>query len=276
MEKTKQEAIHEKGFDMYTKIKVGPKNLEDATLEIGTLSKLQNAFKKKVNVLKALESGDLKTIRELSRFYFNISGIYERVCKYAAKLYRYDWYIEPRIYNKTEAIVKKATKEFYSTLEYFDNSYIKKITEDIAEEVVVSGAYYGYWIDCGDSFVIQQLPIEYCRSRFNAGNVPAVEFDMSYFDTFVDIAYRNKILKLFPDEFAKGYKLYKEKKIPPETKLEEFGRYYLLDPDYAVKFSLSKNDVPMFVNAIPSIIDLDQAQELDRKKQLQSLSKILV
>jgi hypothetical protein len=53
------------------------------------------------------------------------------------------------------------------------------------------------------------LPVEYCRSRYSVGGFPAVEFNMSYFDTFADPNYRMRILKMFPPEFAKGYVLYK-------------------------------------------------------------------
>ena len=35
-------------------------------------------------------------------------------------------------------------------------------------------------------------------------------------------------------------------------------------------------DIPLFVNAIPAILDLDAAQDLDRRKQMQKLLKIVV
>jgi hypothetical protein len=50
----------------------------------------------------------------------------------------------------------------------------------------------------------------------------------------------------------------------------------MLDPEMCVKFNLNGSDVPTFVNVIPAIIDLDQAQDLDRRKQMQRLLKILV
>jgi hypothetical protein len=34
--------------------------------------------------------------------------------------------------------------------------------------------------------------------------------------------------------------------------------------------------VPTFVNAIPALLDLDAAQDLDRRKQMQKLLKIIV
>ena len=60
------------------------------------------------------------------------------------------------------------------------------------------------------------------------------------------------------------------------------GGWYPLEPGSAVKFSMDGNgagggaDIPLFVNAIPSILDLDAAQDLDRRKMMQKLLKIII
>ena len=124
---------------------------------------------------------------------------------------------------------------------------------------------------------MQQLPTKYCRSRYYRNSQPAVEFNMKYFDeAFKDIGYRMKVLKMFPKEFAHGYRLFKEGKLPTDNVSQTCGSWYLLDPEYAVKFSIGNDDMPLFVNALPHLLDLDSAQELDRRKQMQKLLKILV
>ena len=55
----------------------------------------------------------------------------------------------------------------------------------------------------------------------------------------------------------------------------------MLEPQNTVKFSFSNGgngaaDIPLFINAIPAILDLDAAQDLDRRKQMQKLLKIVV
>jgi len=114
--------------------------------------------------------------------------------------------------------------------------------------------------------------------------VPAIEFNMAFFDEkFTDVGYRMKVLKMFPEEFQKGYALYKSGKLGPDDEYlswePEFRRtygWYLLDPACTVKFNINGSDLPIFINALPAILDLDAAQELDRKKQMQKLLKILV
>ena len=216
-------------------------------------------------------------MRNISNYFYRVSGIYRTACNYLANLYRYDWYVVPEIYDE-KLEEDKIVKEFVRILNYLDNSYVKKTCGDIALSVILNGVYYGYVVpDIQDGIVLQELPADYCRSRYNVGNKPAVEFNMRFFDEkFPDIKYRLKVLELFPKEFQEGYILYKQNKLEKDYSSDICGGWYLLDPEYAVKFSFNNADTPWFINAIPAIIDLDAAQELDRRKQMQKLLKILI
>ena len=83
------------------------------------------------------------------------------------------------------------------------------------------------------------------------------------------------MLKLFPNEFKKGYILYKEGKLKPEFPGDTSG-WYLLDVKSTIKFNMNGEDYPALISVIPAIIDLDAAQELDRKKMAQKLLKIII
>ena len=261
----------------FNRIKVGKQTLEDAILDLSSLKAVKDDNRIiKEDVVKALATGDVEALRKISTAFKNISGIYERMCNYFAFLYRYDWYVVPEIYDNNYNQEKILT-DFNAILNYLDNSYIRKICGDIALEVILNGAYYAYVIDTADRFVLQTLPINYCRSRYSIAGRPAVEFNMKFFDDqFKDPAYRMNVLKLFPDEFSKGYIAYKQGKLTPEHSGERQGGWYLLSPDRTIKFNFNNSDIPLFVNAIPAIIDLDSAQALDRRKQMQKLLKIIV
>lgn len=228
-------------------------------------------------VLKALADNDLILLREISNFFYRTSGIYQRACNYFATMYRYDWYIVPEIYDENIK-ENKVVEDFSKILNYLDNSYIKQSCADIALKVILNGAYYGYITDASQGIVLQELPVSYCRSRYSVGNSPVVEFNMRFFDDkFSDISYRMKVLKMFPEEFAKGYVLYKQNKlISDNAGMDNKNGWYLLDPNRTIKFNFNNGDMPLFANAIPSIIDLDAAQDLDRRKQMQKLLKIIV
>ena len=266
------------GIVNYNKIKVGVKTLEDAVYNLGDLIKNGNRnLANKGIIMKALADNDLEVLRQVSNYFYKSNGIYQKVCNYFAFLYRYDWYVVPEILEDAPKS-EKILKEFNKLLNYLDNSHIKQLCGEIALEVIKSGAYYGYIVPSDNGLILQQLPIGYCRSRYKIGTNPAVEFNMKYFDdAFKDPAYRMRILNLFPKDFAKGYMLYKQNKLQPDFQGDK-GTWYLLDPESTVKFSFynGQHDIPIFANAIPAIIDLDQAQDLDRRKQMQKLLKILV
>ena len=234
--------------------------------------------------MRALFDNDIIKLREISNYFYKTSGIYSRLCNYVATMYRYDWYIVPEVYDESSKSEKILT-DFHKLLTYMDNSYVAKICGEMALGVVKNGAYYGYLVPTSTGVLVQELPINYCRSRYNVGNLPAVEFNMKFFDiAFPDTNYRMKVLNLFPDEFKKGYMAYKKNKLLPDCSCDSRQNdtgWWLLDPESTVKFSFPNGgngaaDLPLFINVIPAILDLDAAQDLDRRKQMQKLLKIVV
>ena len=296
----RQDIIRAKGFDMmqrpqteYGHIKSGTKQLADAVINLGAIEKSTKGYISKGVVLKALFDNDVQKLREISNYFYKTNGIYQRLCNYVATMYRYDWYVVPEVY-KEETKGEEIVKDLHKVLNFMDNSYISKICGEMALGVVKNGAYYGYLVPTSTGVIVQELPINYCRARYNVGNLPAVEFNMRFFDVaFPDTNYRMKVLNLFPEEFKKGYHAYKRNLLKDEyagtssgiissewRRRDESG-WWQLDPDKTVKFSFPNGgngaaDLPLFINVIPAILDLDAAQDLDRRKQMQKLLKIVV
>ena len=285
--------IKEKGFKMtfstdessnilsepldFSKIKVGLKTLDDAVFSLGDLKKANSRLADKKHVLTSITNYNLEDMREISNFFMRTSGIYSRLVKYMSNLYRYDWMITPYINDNSGSVNAKVLKVFNEGLFYLDNFGVKRFFSEVSLKVFINGCYYGYVIDDNPKkAAIQELPVKYCRSRFKVGNRPAVEFNMKYFDdAFKDTAQKIKMLDLFPKEFKKGYILYKEGKLVPDYQGDTSG-WYLLDTKKAFKFNMNGEDYPLFISVIPHLIDLDAAQELDRKKTLQQLLKIII
>ena len=291
----RKEAIKSKGFKMpiasdtretigpsyeamnFANIRIGAKVLDDAIVDLGDLKKINKNLASKENVLKAIMNCDYEQMREISNFFYNTSGIYSRLCRYLAYLYRYDWMITPYLNDmENEKVIDKALDSFYEALTYLDNFGVKKFFGEVALKVIKNGCFYGYLIPTSKKMNIQELPANYCRSRFTVNGRPAVEFNMKFFDeTFREANQRMKMLNLFPKEFKKGYVLYKEGKLPPQFAGDISG-WYLLETNNVIKFNINGEDFPAFVSVIPAIIDLDEAQNLDRKKMAQELLKIII
>ena len=277
----------------FSKIKVGAKILDDATLSLGSFKRINPKLGDKKNVLRAINTGDIDAMRQISNFFYKTSGIYSRLCRYMAYLYKYDWFITPYI-NGCEGLLdpdsgmssastsaeakerKRQFNNFFKVLKYCENFEIKKFCGQVALKVVRHGCYYGYLIFKNDRIIVQELLPRYCRSRFKVDNRPVVEFHMRYFDEmFQDETQKQNMLNLFPKEFKRGYELYRVGKLPPAFPGDEAG-WYLLNPKNTVKFNIHEEDFPAFISVIPAIIDLDAAQDLDRRKMAQRLLKVII
>ena len=259
----------------FSKIKVGAKTLEDAVLDLGSLHKQNPRLADKKTILDAIDRNNYELMREISNYFYKTSGIYNRLCRYMAYMYRYDWMITPYI-NSDNVKEDKILDIFHKAITFLDNFEVKRYFGEVALKVIRNGCYYGYIISNGDKVQVQELSPNYCRSRFSVNGRPAIEFNMKWFDDkFRDANSKMKMLKLFPKEFAKGYILYKEGKLPPQFAGDTSG-WYLLSINNTIKFNINGEDFPMLISVIPAIMDLDAAQELDRKKMAQKLLKIII
>ena len=81
----------------FGKIKIGARTLEDAILSLGEYKRINPKLGDKKVVLQAINTGNLNKMRAISNFFYRTSGIYARLCRYMARLYKYDWFITPYI-----------------------------------------------------------------------------------------------------------------------------------------------------------------------------------
>lgn len=258
----------------YSKIKVGIKSLDDAIINLGAYKKL-NPNMTKENIQRAIARGDIEFMREASEFYFKVSGIYSRLCKHLANFYRYDWFITP-FTPSNKVAPDKIIEGFDKSSQYLDAFGVKEYYGEVALKVMRQGCYYGYIIHDNDTAQVQELLPKYCRVRYSVKGRPAVEFNMKFFDDYYrDKDMRLRVLKMFPRDFQKGYMAYVNGQLVPDFPGDTSG-WYLLDPECTIKFNINGEDYPPFISVIPHIIDLDAAQELDRKKMAQKLLKIII
>lgn len=229
--------------------------------------------------MDAIYRNDFATMREISRYFYQSSGIYQRLCKYLAYLYRFDYYVDVcglGFEEPSKAGNKKMKQDFYNALLYLEKSDTKRMLGNIALDMIVDGCYYGMLVDFGNKFAMQPLPPTYCRSRYFSGVDPVVELNLAFFDAyFPNQQQRQSVLSTFPKDLQKAYVLYKNGKLPGDYP-GDVSYWYPLEPGTSVKISLNNNDFPTLVGVIPSILDLDQAQDLDRQKTVQQLLKIIV
>ena len=260
----------------FNKIRIGNKTYaNDVTANIDFFKTGLKAQTKRDRIMRALEDNNLKELRNYSNYYFNNSGIYSRLCRYMAYLFKYDWVITPIQYD-TKVKPEKVKEGWFKASVLLDNSSLKKNFGEIALKVIKDGCYYGYKLEQNSRVVLQDLPVDYCRSRYEINGIPVVEFNVKYFDdAFKDGQYRLRVLKMFPKEFQRGYIAFKNGTLASDFQGDD-NACIPLEAATAVKFNLSSTDRPLFVSIIPSLLDLEEAQDLDKKKMQQQILKIII
>ena len=74
----------------FSKIKVGKNTLNGEIATLINYYKSSNRLYDKQTVERAINRRDIKEMRRISNYFFETSGIYSRLCRYMAYLYRYD------------------------------------------------------------------------------------------------------------------------------------------------------------------------------------------
>ena len=83
----------------FSKIKVGKNTLNGEIATRINYHKSKSRIYDKEAVERAINRYDIKEMRRISEYFFETSGIYSRLCRYMAYLYRYDWLVTPQRYD---------------------------------------------------------------------------------------------------------------------------------------------------------------------------------
>lgn len=203
----------------------------------------------------------------LSTYFFYTSGLYKRIILHYATFLNYSWILVPHLNNKKDKITdKKNANAYYDASEFCSSFQIERKCAVFAKEILVKGAYYGLIHDTGDYVAIQDLPFDYCRSRYkNQQDVDIVEFNMKFFDTIRDEELRKEILSTYPKVVQKGYYEYKHKKK---------NNWIFLPAEIGIYFCYFE-EKPFFLDLLPLLDDLEDYKDIDKKRNLLSLKRII-
>lgn len=220
----------------------------------------------KERIHQIITKGSAVELSELSTYFFSISGLYKRIILHYATFLTYSWILVPHVRRFGDKMSdKKNQKVYFDAAEFCSSFGIEEKSTLFAVQVLVKGGYYGLIHDDGESIVIQDLPFEFCRSRFkNAQDVRIIEFDMKFFDTIRDDELRKQILKTYPKVVQKGYRRFKE----------GGEQWIFLPADLGIYFTFFE-EKPFFIDLIPLIDDLEDYKQIDKDRNMLSLKRII-
>jgi hypothetical protein len=155
-----------------------------------------------------IRSGDLETLRQLSRYFYRTNSLYRNNIDFLASLPTYDTVVIP-VYQEGKGSKTQIVKAFYSACNFIDNLNIPNTFTRISKEWLKNGIYNGIHRTDGEKVTIQDLPLHYCRTRFkDFNNLNILEFDLNYFNSIYDEEARLEAVASFPEEVQKAWKMY--------------------------------------------------------------------
>lgn len=216
-----------------------------------------------------ITGGDIDQLISLSQYYFYASGLYRNFILYYATMLTYDTLIVPKFTGTPKNINKKKLEDkFYRSMNFIDSLNIASEFARITYLAILNGTYYGLFRDFGGrNFVIQDLPVKYCRTRFkNIYKNNVLEFDLDYFKSSItDAEKRKEALESFPPEFKKAYNAY----------MSDSSLRWFIVPDELGMVFFYIDQKPMLCSAIPAIIELEEYRGMEQETDKQNLQKIL-
>lgn len=239
-----------------------------------TASKLQYT---KEQVLNFLEVNNEAMLQKMSRYFFNVSGEYRRLVWYYSTIMTYDFLVIPKIRDEdsitNKAKRKKFDQSFQSILDYCDNSQISETNRFINLIVILDGVFYGYERNLDDTYALQQLPSEYCRSEYKIDGVNGIEFNFKFFDLYTKAEDKIKIFSQFPPEFLAIYNDWKAGKLKDTSSTPEWQP---LNPEFARCHKLTELSSPLLSPIFSEIISLSEYKALDKTQTEMDLFKLIV
>ena len=217
-----------------------------------------------------INSGSLLAQQRLSKNYFLKDGLYKRILIYYATILKYIGILIPNPTAGNELSTPYITKRYNSALDYLDKMFLPELLTNFSLQVLIYGSYYGVLQDVSKtSFVLLDLPVEYCRSNYKDlyGN-DIIEFNVLYFDSITDVNARKQTLKVYPKVISDHYNRYKKGQV---------SKYWVKVPtDIGFCFSFFDDSRPLFLDLIPAAIEYDEAVDVNRERDLEEIRKIIV
>lgn len=217
-----------------------------------------------------IRTGDLISLRELSRYYYRTNSAYRNNIDFLAHLPLYETLVIPQ-YIEGKVSDTLLLKTFHRACEFIDSLDLPNALAHITTEWLKNGIYYGILREEGELAAIQDLPINYCRSRFkDIHNLDILEFNLNYFYSIADEEARQEAVLSFPKEIQKAWRAWirNAKKSSPWVAVSAANG--------GISFSFAGDATPLLIASIPELKKLNDAIAREEKRDDNELHKLLI
>lgn len=234
-----------------------------STYFLERFSELNSTIQSAKNIIKG---NDRIAKRKLSQNFANISQRYKDFISSTANALKFSYTVVP-IQKKGVSLQTTSSlqEKYYESLRFMQRTDLPNLGNKILYNAIRDGAYYGLIQTSNKKFFsVIDLPFDFCRTRFkDKNNLPIVEFNTNYFNTINDLKDRELVLNSYPDFISDAYR--------NKNKVKKW-----VDIPTNIGICIYGNDFnPLFLSVIPSLIEYEEAKEMDKKRFLKGLKTIL-
>lgn len=255
----------------YDKIKYVPVDSRERTSRWGgyRINSVRRDFTLE-EIEEIIRAGEISAIRELSRYYYRTNARYRNNIDFLASLPLYDTVVTP-VYETGKGSKAQIIKAFYNACEFVEALDVKNTLSRITREWLKAGIYYGILQERGSKVVLQDLPVEYCRTRYkDFNNLNILEFNLLYFiNAYADEELREAAILNFPEIIQKAWLLWKNNKSSDP---------WVMVPTSSggVTFCFAEDSTPLLIASIPELAKLKDAVGREEKRDENELYKLLI
>lgn len=234
-----------------------------STYFLERFSELNSTIQSAKNIIKG---NDRIAKKKLSQNFVNISQRYKDFISSTANALKFSYTVVP-IQKKGVSLQTTSSlrEKYYESLRFMQRTDLPNLGNKILYNAIRDGAYYGLIQTSNKKFFsVIDLPFDFCRTRFkDKNNLPIVEFNTNYFNTINDLEDRELVLNSYPDFISDAYR--------NKNKVKKW-----VDIPTNIGICIYGNDFnPLFLSVIPSLIEYEEAKEMDKKRFLKGLKTIL-
>ena len=218
---------------------------------------------------RIITSGSLAEQQTLSRNFFYKDGYYKQIIIHYATLLKYAGLLIPNPSLGKKLSTSHISKRYYNALDYVEKMNLPVFLTDCATRALIDGCYYGVIVQLDkQNFSVLDLPSGYCQTRYKDLNGDdLIEFDVSYFNSIVDLTAKEQALASYPKFIRDAYKKWQKQK--------SSNSWVIIPSDIGICFPFFDGR-PLFLSVIPASLEYDDAIQTERDRDAEEIRKILV
>ncbi len=223
-----------------------------------------------------------KQLQQFSQSFELSSMVYKRLISYLGNMLSFDITYTANTKSIEDYKTPKYKKDLEAVEKFLDKFNYKKELRIVVKELLRNDAYFGCFIDTGDSFVLQELPSEYCKITGRWGKGFLFSFNMYWFlQPGVDINeyppfFKKKFNEIFRD--SNTIKRYIPS-LPPEMRDKSSWIYWVdVPPSVGYCFKLTPElatRLPYFSPLFNDLILQPLMRTLQKNMNMAAASKII-